>query len=366
MNRLVIVGNGFDLSLRLKTSYDHFLTHYIKECINKVCKNAKSHRHIIFDNKIGNSFQYKDELIVLKIPERLNVDSLLKEIEKFDSFSKLSNYLIEDGYLEIKYELLSEIQKNSSLNNWVEIELLYFDTLFSIFKKYRTNQNYESVIREYHKKFNILKLKLIEYLSNIKIDYEKYDVQFYLDNFFEKLFKSDDGDSQNIEKVVFLNFNYTKTIKSIKNNYFGNENFIINHIHGDVDEPDSVIFGFGDESDPKYITLKMERGTELFKNIKGGYYHMDTKYPKLISFLKEGDFEVYFVGHSCGSSDRTILHDILNNRRCKKIKIFHYRRDNPKEEFHEKFIEIMKYIEKRNIENLTYNKDDIILQLKEV
>jgi hypothetical protein len=35
MNRLIIIGNGFDLANGLKTSYPDFIRHYFKNAIKK-------------------------------------------------------------------------------------------------------------------------------------------------------------------------------------------------------------------------------------------------------------------------------------------------------------------------------------------
>lgn len=39
LNRLVILGNGFDLSLGMKTSYKDFLYSYLKNIVNKLYSN---------------------------------------------------------------------------------------------------------------------------------------------------------------------------------------------------------------------------------------------------------------------------------------------------------------------------------------
>ena len=36
MNRLVIIGNGFDLAHKMKTSYKDFILHFLKEGLQKL------------------------------------------------------------------------------------------------------------------------------------------------------------------------------------------------------------------------------------------------------------------------------------------------------------------------------------------
>ena len=77
-------------------------------------------------------------------------------------------------------------------------------------------------------------------------------------------------------------------------------------------------------------------------------------------------FDVYILGHSCGISDRSILNEIFTNVSCRLIRLFHFRKDNPKEEFHEKSIDIMKYYEGKQgtSPKLKFHKEDVLVQLK--
>ena len=49
------------------------------------------------------------------------------------------------------------------------------------------------------------------------------------------------------DRIMLLNFNYTKTADMYMP--ADEHHFPINHIHGHLDNPDSVIFGYGDELD---------------------------------------------------------------------------------------------------------------------
>lgn len=45
---------------------------------------------------------------------------------------------------------------------------------------------------------------------------------------------------------MLLSFNYTKTAKM-----YGNFNITHNYIHGELEKPENIIFGYGDELDKK-------------------------------------------------------------------------------------------------------------------
>ena len=368
MNRLIIVGNGFDLSLGLKTSYNHFLTQYIQELVLDLFERSKISSSIVFYERLGNVYETYDDLIKIKIPDyyfrNSEKEKFINKIKKFEDFRNIIKFLNIDGSVEFKSKLLREIHQSSELRNWIDIEVLYFDSLISIYRRYEGKADLENRLRKYNKNFQLLKTKLIEYLTRIKIDIEKNNLNFYVDNFIEKLISSYNNGIR-VDDILFLSFNYTQTLEELRKYYLGNNNFRINHIHGDISNPETVIFGFGDESEKSYIEFKNERSKELHKNIKRYHYYKDSKYDELKTFLDSNKYEVWIIGHSCGISDKTIFSEILENVNCESIRIFHYSKVNPKGEFHDKSIEIMKSfsLTSGKVPKLNFNKDDVVFQL---
>lgn len=55
------------------------------------------------------------------------------------------------------------------------------------------------------------------------------------------------------DDIMFLNFNYTNTIKLYISRYYLESN---NHIHGNINDLNSIIFGYGDELDSDFQKLK--------------------------------------------------------------------------------------------------------------
>ena len=72
---------------------------------------------------------------------------------------------------------------------------------------------------------------------------------------------------------MLLNFNYTKTADL----YLENKYFILNHIHGDLLAPETVIFGYGDESDDEYKKLQKINDNEYLRHIKTNRYFVWTQ-----------------------------------------------------------------------------------------
>jgi hypothetical protein len=45
MNRLILIGNGFDLAHELKTDYNSFIIWYLKKCLTRAVENDTNHKY---------------------------------------------------------------------------------------------------------------------------------------------------------------------------------------------------------------------------------------------------------------------------------------------------------------------------------
>lgn len=370
INRLIIIGNGFDLSLGLKTSYKDFLYNYLKSIIIKIYE-----KEIVFGLDLNtNRYKYSDDLITLFCP----TDKILfYELNKYDDYDKLSKHLMKNKFLSYDFELLENFHRNSINGNWTDIEILYYDSMVSIIKKHGGNTSNlikrEKLIRIFNDKFDKLRLELIKYLSGVKPPWVEGDNQeeylnqipHYTSNFFSEIFELNNNDIQ-VGDVMVLNFNYTNTLQFLDNYFPLNYKFKLNHIHGYIKNRDSVIFGFGDELDKDYLMLESERSSELFKYIKSPHYFQSPNYKRLNKFINNGVYEVYILGHSCGISDRTLLNEIFENEYCKSIRIFYHEREDSTNNKLDSSIEIMKHFKdkKKMREKIkTFTEDDKMFQL---
>ena len=68
-----------------------------------------------------------------------------------------------------------------------------------------------------------------------------------------------------VSNVMLLSFNYTKTARLYAEN---NPKVQVNYIHGELDKPKSVIFGYGDDLDDTYEKLKNLNDNECLRNMK--------------------------------------------------------------------------------------------------
>lgn len=313
MNRLVLIGNGFDLSHKLKTSYKDFLTNYLWECVNK-----------FYDVGI-----YDDPLISIKY-RYINASVLSgRTIEK--TFEVVMNEIrllsFVDGMSEVVFEYKSDLLKQcvnecDSLN-WVDIEIAYFDML-NLFK------SEERKVIKLNSQFEYLQQRLQIYLNTINENFSNnynYDYVSLITQIFKRsdFLTHTEPFSLKPQNILILNFNYTSTFKEYHDLCHNVIPTTINHIHGELfNEYNPIIFGFGDEFNTHYQGFENLKGTKVFKYIKSFAYLRTRYYHDLVRFTNDDPFQVFIIGHSCGLSDRTMLKHIFEHPKCKSIKIFHH------------------------------------------
>lgn len=376
INRLIIVGNGFDVSLGLESRYKDFLYHYLLNSIINIYENVEKFKtkHIDLTN---NTYNFSDELIELKVPSDRTSFTIKGEYHTLDNFKKLSKYLLENNILKFKSHLLDKIYHSLHFNNWVDIEVLYYDELVELTSNNKGQPQLESLISNYNNCFNKLRLELVKYLSSIQPPWSIQEnhsiyqnkVSHYTDNFFSNMFYIDDGEEL-VNRVMFLNFNYTPTIKYLTDWYQPPCKYSVNHIHGKLNDKDSVIFGFGFDEDNGYTLLENIRDGNVLRFMKRPYYSGSERYRDLIDFIENDEFEVFILGHSCGVSDKTLLNDIFESNLCKSIRIFYHKREDGSTDRFEKSIELSKHTTQKKLITrkirIHNEKDDIMWSIKEI
>tara|TARA_B100000678_G_scaffold227176_1_gene195016 strand:+ start:9935 stop:11215 length:1281 start_codon:yes stop_codon:yes gene_type:complete len=389
MNRLVIIGNGFDLAHGLATSYNDFMTDFwsnlcIKYSDSGVCElifiNPEFYRLLNYGNNEVTSFStfkssvedYFREYSVTGIDSRDVLDFLK---------GKSSSLRGVDEYNRKPFELVSFnndlwriLNRHHEINNWVDIEQFYYDTLVSITKGNVQFREYKGNVIKLNKEFQQIKSLFEAYLNRVL---EKYDwsavsnsddvVQFF--NLNESTFADLDflnefsisyQDKLRIEKFanlpdlsvsqldksyiakkyenLLLDFNYTPTSflyeKALNENYYSAPTKTIK-IHGELNsDQNKIIFGFGDELDEDYKNIE-KKGNEYLEQFKSFQYFNTNNYRRLLNWVDSKDYQIFIFGHSCGLSDRILLNHIFENPNCKSIKIFYHKRADDTDNFTE-------------------------------
>lgn len=374
MNRLILIGNGFDIAHKIKTSYKDFILDYLKNAFKSADNNTRFTDKFLSVTK-HNSFT--------KLSDYGSVDNWqLSEFFQFiEKKSSMSVYVSGQSTfrerrpqleytLKINSELIFKLLSSCKEYNWVDIENEYYKILCEL-----STKNKEKEIVELNNDFQLLQNLLYDYLIRIEEGYlsNKYDVS--KSNLITQLIEplkhnavlSNSKTVRGITikttgapipgSILCLNFNYTSTIEDyVKEIQKTIPNTDVIYIHGKLnDNNNPMIFGYGDEEETNFEIL--EKYDECLKYVKTYWYLRTKNYENFLKFIDSDEFEVYIMGHSCGMSDKTMLGSIFNNPNCKKIKILTYDKSFGSKDL---TIDTTNYIEMTyQIGRLFKNKEDL-------
>jgi hypothetical protein len=330
MNRIILIGNGFDLAHGLKTSYNDFIDDYWERKA-KLFQKAYNEGNVTYQNQ-GNIplCNYQDEDI--KVTDicyynnfRLKNTSENRGYELFTDLvssipqTRLSKLIINKISIENKF--LEQITKNKSIYNWVDVEEEYYLALINCLEK---KPEYE--IEYLNKGFSFVQTALEEYLkiqsAREIIKSQEIEHKIYWFSSLENVIKVP---KQNIlNNILYLNFNYTSTERL----YTFPANIVI-HIHGVLDNSKNpVVFGYGDEIDDRYRLIEKKNDNRYLKNIKSIKYSETRNYRELLNFINSDLYQIFIMGHSCGISDRTLLNTLFEHDNCILLKVFYHKRED--------------------------------------
>ena len=399
MNRLVLIGNGFDLAHGLKTSYANFIDWYWEQRARELPE---------IDSKFS-----EDPLCI--------IESLTQEWSKVNYrgtiFSKKEWWPMiykdrnkyKEGYKIEPTTFMKNILHSIETKRWVDIEIEYYKLLTEYAL---TEEDCEGEIDKLNEQLKFIQNKLIDYLGEIKIsdsllkpairqkiyapikqtdisiegqeclkkhiedelglnkDALDYKLQQYgscyssryVEGLRENYSEQEGLDWDCVPKdllfpnqIMLLNFNYTHTAHLYCK---AGSIFNINQIHGDVEEPDSIIFGYGDELDEDYKEISELNDNKLLANIKSIKYLEADKYRKMLAFIESEPYQVLIMGHSCGNSDRTLLNKIFEHKNCVSIKPYYY----IKEDGGNSYLELVQNIH-RNFTDMNLMRDRVVNKL---
>ncbi|MDH4471017.1 MAG: AbiH family protein [Fluviicola sp.] len=328
MNRLIIIGNGFDLAHGLKTRYSDFMLDYLKETLSKA--NAAG---------LSKSFFYEDELIKVFGINRIHPISK-ENLALINDQKTLADFfsLLEENNFEYQplYSFTDKLIKNNRDFHWVDIENIFHKELLQILKHYHSYASEETrinLLKDLNLQMEFLRAKLVKYLVKIENKFKWGSITKDSKEFL-KVF-SFGAAKKSVRYPLYteaidtrvLNFNYT----NIANHYCKEleSEYSIREIplHGQLVDPESIVFGFGDEVHSSYQEIEDLDENLFFEHIKSFKYLQNEYYQDLMAFLESGQFEVFVLGHSLGLSDRTMLQAIFNSNYLEKVQLFYYEKD---------------------------------------
>ena len=389
MNKLFIIGNGFDLAHKYPTSYSHFVK-WIWKNIQTDFRNSK------FKSLIEINEQY--ELAVKQIENIYCYNDFIKSITNYSSesgkfsksYNELAGYISGKVLYTFKNKLFFKLCVSYPDANWSDVESLFYKTLIEVLEsKDKIGINIDSLnsdmeeIKELFTEYltanviynqvnqrmpftNLLKYEpkylykhnnddtSIKYFNEFSSDLHSQLIEF--DN---ELIRADENkkwsDTSIEPKTLILDFNYTDTIAnyidSLNINYYLYGNITHLQIHGKLNDLKNPInLGFGDEMDDYYKMLETKNDNRYLKYIKSFMYSNNSYYRKLLNWIDTNEFQVSILGHSCGLSDRIMLNTIFEHNNCKSIKVYYYEWDDKNElndDFTDKIQNISRHFNKK-------------------
>ena len=416
MNRIILIGNGFDLAHGLKTSYADFIDWYwdkrifdLHDNYSKVSKDILCTITSLSDNT-WQYFYWLNQSVLHSTPGKEVIKQLLADkanyqITKSDFFSMISSSdpqwsNIENTYYRLLFPFIGNSffpyydNKPKELNeelayvrtllikylktvqeNCISDEIVYLDIIEKLYAPFKPRDISIGAKLEW-KRFVDERFK---FDSNIRWDdvsdwdelLEAFDVKDRKQSKqeieqFIKSYQEQVGymGTESIVKhefpehfllpnrIMLLNFNYTNTADLYLRK---NERFVINHIHGNLNEPDSVIFGYGDELDENYKKMLEKNDNEYLRNIKSVKYLESSNYRNLLEFMESSPYQILIMGHSCGNSDRTLLNTLFEHKNCVSIKPFYHKWDDGTDNY----MELVQNIS-RNFTDMKLMRDRVV------
>lgn len=331
MNRIVLIGNGFDIAHGLRTSYADFIHWYWNEvgiCLVQESSNTLTDELYSITLKPSRYYATWFQLFSNHYIKWEKTFSPKDGNEVIDSV-KDNRELCDFKY---KSDFFKRINESIETKGWVDIENEYYRSLKI---KMGPSVHWEwETLEGLNNQLFFLKDKLIEYL---KKETQK-DVKLF-DEIKDKIYRPIAPPELAIsavyhletltpECILLLNFNYTNTPER-----YLQGDAEINYIHGQLDNPDGVIFGYGDEMDEDYKKLQNLNDNEYLKNIKSIRYLESDNYRKVLQLIESDQFQVCIMGHSCGNSDRTLLNTLFEHPNCVSIKPYYYLNQEGKDNY---------------------------------
>ncbi len=390
MNRIILIGNGFDLAHGLPTRYSDFLNWYWDKRVESFKGNTER--------------ETDDKLCSIQVLPRGNYQSLTQFYFNHNNFWDTYHYekgkaLIDimrgdRGNCIVKFSpLLERINDRIENFGWVDIEQAYYWCLCACMGEHphctpdklnealaslqnMLTEYLEEVMAEYAEKGYASKgLKQLmlaplkpceiavanqEWLKGWALGRTKEETNIWekrfkdwgrqWDYYIEKAFPPHHSHIEDFEKeglsahvqslfpdgfflpdkLLLVNFNYTTVADTYVDSVRAAS---VVHIHGELTDSAGMIFGYGDELDRQYSDILARNDNSYLQHMKSPHYLESGNYREVLTFLESAPFQIYIMGHSCGNSDRTLLNTMFEHPNCVSIKPFYYQSKDGKDNY---------------------------------
>lgn len=305
---LLIVGNGFDLAHKFKTSYTDFLNCFNVDdtvYINSTSYNMTNNAFYKYLNNIKNKRGYW-----------IDVETAISDIVKYVEKIKKGFIFIEDKTYSSK-ELNTLFGEEGSQFIDIFSPQIYIEGSTCDYKI--TIESFNTALKKLEYDLDSFTKALEDYLIMI----EEQDISS------EKIILTDIKNIQ--EKIThILSFNYTNTFKILYTDDISNE--YIDFIHGRLGKH-NLVLGISETlpTEEENIELSCIYFKKYFQRI---FKKTGAKYADWLDDKNGTNFDtVYIYGHSLDITDKEILSRIINDvDHVKKIVIFYHNETHYRQE----------------------------------
>ncbi|WP_232067445.1 AbiH family protein, partial [Flavobacterium bizetiae] len=231
MNRIILIGNGFDLAHGMRTSYNDFISYYWY----KIISDIKSTKERLFENS---------EIKITRLPRPVYFSTIIKFEELHETLERNGSELI------FKNKFLEHINHKKQIQNWVDIENEYYLLLKQSFKDVNCTYKISQLNSDFTEIQKLLENYLQETENYFKENYNKNSevlrIQSSVGNKIYYNFNFRDFTESAINKKVESEFQEIQP--DLKNNYrpvptfnetYSKRNQLINTV--DKSEPHKTI-----------------------------------------------------------------------------------------------------------------------------
>ena len=375
MNRIILIGNGFDCAHGLYTRYSDFIDWFWEEQRKKINRTNSDKWEPVSNNEENTHYKYEQNVffdVKFYEPEKTNItdfdvkekptcekDSDLKsnldrenksnaereQKDKFKNAAELKNNVV------YKNKFLELIEKKKKIQNWVDIEELYFEILTNCKDRKEQSENVYEIytVEQLNRDFRNIKFQLVEFIKTRNEEIAKTDSDFRKNLTKEgEIVEKVKGliTQENPKEILWLNFNYSNTVSELYDKQYPE----LISIHGSInDENNPMIFGYGDETSKDSIAIEELNDNDFLENVKSIKYVETDNYSDLLKFIDKGEYDVFVFGHSCGNSDRTLLKELFESENCKAIKCFYYKKSEKDDDFNKTVDNIYRKFENKTV-----------------
>lgn len=381
MDKILLIGNGFDLAHGLNTSYDDFL--FLMQNWTSFIGHYDSLKK---GGKLPEGSRYARYLTNIDKMNKDNLDKLGRIITHNSWVKYYCKCEAEiDGWIDFEKEIIPVINLFSIICSSRDFQIIthgetktdaYFSKgIFSskdigtakLFERYFKTDNINVTVKYpfVSKNYGILKKKILRYLHNEFDDFilafELYLLEFVHTNDNINLLKQ----IKAIDANYVISFNYTWTFQLYDIEY---EN--VHPIHGLIREDitldyNDMVMGINEQENQNMDFIYF---VKYFRRIQK---HSGVKYKDFVSPIRingetcAADYTLYIYGHSLDQTDEDILRYLIGNvdetgkliLRPRKVVIYYY----DTEDYEQKVINLINLYNRDIVERAIENNKFLLL-----